>query len=155
MTELKHGQLFTYTRRGCRCDECKAAKAAHARDYFERNRRAVLAAQRRRYRARKEEAARAARWEEVRGTSAEPHWWDEKLDVAPLADLLRREVQGIGVTNVAAACGVHARRISVICAGYYWKGGKKYRVRFVTMRVVDAWCVALGYHARDLYPDRF
>ena len=41
-----HGTNSTYTNYGCRCDECKAARQAYMRQYWDVNRDALLAANR-------------------------------------------------------------------------------------------------------------
>lgn len=50
MSELEHGVLNTYRYHKCRCEECRAANAAYAREYRAKNPEAVREAHRRYHR---------------------------------------------------------------------------------------------------------
>lgn len=38
-SEFKHGSVSTYSKYGCRCEECKAAKSKNWRQYYAENER--------------------------------------------------------------------------------------------------------------------
>lgn len=134
-----HGSRGMY-RRGCRCVPCTGRQRAYERMYRQEHpeRRVSVAAARRAQAEREAEEERA--------------WLALKVEVEPLQLFLQRKVMALGISNVAAACGVSARRIATVIQGSYTKDGKRYRIAQVRVATADAWCVALGEPLRCVYP---
>lgn len=136
-TEPWHGTVSGYRHHHCRCYPCSLANSEYSLEYYKKH-----------YSSARlndvELSERLSPEARQRRSEEDDHkrWFVGSGE--PLRRLLLIKIQEIGISNVAAACGVSQRRIFEFA---------KNPPKQVTERVADSWCAALGESLGSWYPE--